>query len=833
VFAWNYVTGSGYEFNAVDYMGKNTSSAYTFYAAGWGNEYGVWRIEKLGAQTSMVKVYNLRDFLDFKIDPANPTIALAGNWNGQLYKFENFAAVPTVTAVKAFGAPVYNIIFDPRANGKVLIAAINGTYRSVDYGATWSLVDASSPYRTEAVVEIEQSPWNEDEYFIAAIRQEEADVTSGLYVYNFVQDTLVQLGLVGDDTVDLACDYDSNTTLVYVLTRQGKVFVYDGASFVQKTTVPGTTGLRKIDIVNAPCLSKMLYVCGDTAATKVYRSSDLGNTWQQYSTGLPGGVNKLVFSDDFSIAMSAGNYSGTGVYIDETCQSFYTATSTFTPTATATKTDTPTATKTSTPIMTQQPYSCSTWQPYMQAGVAINAAAYLGENNGKSVIYTSSWGSDYGVYRIEYDNSSKVMTKVYDLRDFTDFVSKPGDNNVMFAGNWNGKIYRFENVMSVPTVTVLKQFTSGYIIVSLETDREGSGKMISANYTGIYRSPDYGINWELVDSGNSLNLESCWQVKQSPWNSDVYYIVATKFDSSDPKGGIYRYTWSTDTLELLGLESEDTSEIAFDRLSTAEKIYVACRDGKFYEYSSGLFTRKTNTQAAGVSGRNGISTVLCSGSQLIYEWSPAGLVHISTDSGSSWVAANSGLTNGVIKMHFNEARNIAMAMQASSQGGVYINGICCIPEVTVTNTPTATNTVTRTYTPVLNATFTPTYTSTVIHTATIAPEFTATQTPYDPVPRPTVEEGDSVPCPNVGKDSVKIVFNVNKKAQCRVYIYDFSGKLVDDYDITVGDTPNEKLYQLKIDTSKYVSGVYYYVIQGKDMEGNKIDFKSKKFMIKK
>jgi hypothetical protein len=98
---------------------------------------------------------------------------------------------------------------------------------------------------------------------------------------------------------------------------------------------------------------------------------------------------------------------------------------------------------------------------------------------------------------------------------------------------------------------------------------------------------------------------------------------------------------------------------------------------------------------------------------------------------------------------------------------------------------------------------------------------------------PTVEEGDSEARPNIGKDEIKIVFNVNKKTECRIFIYDFKGKLVDNYEVTAGITPNEKLYKLKVDTSRYNPGVYYYVISGIDEDGKKTEFKSKKFMIKK
>jgi len=711
-------------------------------------------------------------------------------------------------------------------------------------------VDSSSPYRTESAWEIEQSPWNKDEYYIAAIKYDAADPRGGLYLYNFAEDKLTELGLANQDTADIACDFDNNTIQVYILTRPGEVFLFDGASFVQKTNVPGSLDLKKIDVIKPDCLSKMIYVSGGKTATKVYRSTDSGSTWQQYADGLPGGVNKIAYNSDFSKVISAGNSSGPGVYIDSPCQPLNTFTHTFTPsytptrtqTSTRTYTSTSTHTHTSTPTPTIMQYPCSGWQAYMQAGVEVGSVEYIGEKNGKSVIVTGSWGSDEGVSRVEYDQNGKTISQIYGLRDFTDFLVNPDDSNVVFAGNWDGKIYRFDNVMAVPTVTVLKTFGTQYIVVSLAIDEGGTGRMMSANYTGIYKSPDFGATWSLVDSGNSLNQEAAWQVEQSPWNHDVYYIVGTKFDGADPRGGIYRYTWSSDNLELIGLETEDTSSLAFDRLSASEKFFVACRDGKFFEYSGGVFTRKSDTQPAGTSATNGIKTALCSGTQYIFGWSAGAGVYVSSDNGNSWDQFNTGLTAGVVKMHLDEYRGMAMAMQNSS-GGVYVNGLCCFSVPTASYTMTATPVFTQmaTHTSVNTATHTQTYTpsntSTLSATPTltnaVVPISTYTSTPVEPMPRPTVDEGDSEPCPNVGKESVKIVFNINKKAECRVFIYDFSGKLVDDYDITIGDTPNEKLYQLKIDTSRYAPGVYYYAIQGKDKDGNKIEFKSKKFMIKR
>ncbi len=196
------------------------------------------------------------------------------------------------------------------------------------------------------------------------------------------------------------------------------------------------------------------------------------------------------------------------------------------------------------------------------------------------------------------------------------------------------------------------------------------------------------------------------------------------------------------------------------------------------------------------------------------------------------------VSDGQLTLETSASANVGFfcAIEVIKQPGI-------IPTPTATVTPTTTYTMTNTYTPTFTATYTPTPTDTLYlftHTVTFTPTFTFfnTNTPLPvftntPVPAPTIEEGNSEPVPNIGRDQIKIVFNVNKKTDCRVYIYDFTGKLVDDYSITAGQTTNDKLYKLKIDTSRYPSGVYYYVIEGIDEDGKKVEFKSQKFMIKK
>jgi hypothetical protein len=145
-----------------------------------------------------------------------------------------------------------------------------------------------------------------------------------------------------------------------------------------------------------------------------------------------------------------------------------------------------------------------------------------------------------------------------------------------------------------------------------------------------------------------------------------------------------------------------------------------------------------------------------------------------------------------------------------------------VPVQTITPIPTAT----RTRTPIIAETAT----VIAIPTNTITPQPVVVLPTPEPVP--TVKDGDSTCYPTTAKDNLKIVFNIVKKADVKIYIYDISGKLVKTTDIKTGDTPHDKLYKVMVDVRGFESGVYYYVIQGKTESGELINFKSKKFIVK-
>ncbi len=235
------------------------------------------------------------------------------------------------------------------------------------------------------------------------------------------------------------------------------------------------------------------------------------------------------------------------------------------------------------------------------------------------------------------------------------------------------------------------------------------------------------------------------------------------------------------------------------------------------------------TASAPFSGRYGLSAVSADGKIIIaVGGTNAGNARDvwSSPDGINWTLLNSnfGFEYGIT------------SVDAFYNGEFYIIGGGYKKEVWKTGCsvipPTATSTVTLTRTIAPTSTITPTRTITA--TITITPTPAPTDAPTaEPTPAVTVVDNDTSVYPSVGKDSVKIVFNTNKKADIKIYVYAIDGKLVDTVDYTTGWTPNDKLYQIRLDTSGYKPGTYFYTIQGRDDTGKIINFKSKKFIIKK
>ena len=178
------------------------------------------------------------------------------------------------------------------------------------------------------------------------------------------------------------------------------------------------------------------------------------------------------------------------------------------------------------------------------------------------------------------------------------------------------------------------------------------------------------------------------------------------------------------------------------------------------------------TASAPFAGRYGISVVSADGKIIAAVGGSNGGNYRdvwSSSDGINWMLLNS---------NFGFAYGITSAY-ALYNGEFYIIGGGYENEVWKTGClvmqPTATRTVTFTKTITPTSTITPTRTITV--TITITPTRTMTATPaptqaptLEPTPAVTVTDNDTEVYPSVGKDSVKIVFNTNKKADIKIYI---------------------------------------------------------------
>ena len=485
------------------------------------------------------------------------------------------------------------------------------------------------------------------------------------------------------------------------------------------------------------------------------------------------------------------------------------------------------------------PQKVFSWQEVFGLGTAFEAVDYCGTNgSGKGIVYAGSWASDLGVFRIEYDATTITVVPVLAQRDFTDFKPDPSDNNIVWGTNYTTYgLYKFTDALAVPTVTV--QYTFPYRAMNVAIDRTNSNNMVVAAFGGLYRSTNGGVNFTMVDPGNPLSDENCWVVNQSPWNADEYYVLFyNSTGSTTDSGGVYKYNFATDTYIEIGLDSEYTEAMTFEAGSPTEKYYVVCTDGKTFYYDGTTFVAKTDIPSGGLGGI--VNPACVTGTPLFVNGYGA-KVKRSDDGGATWNAYDTNLPCPIMDMTSDCDKGYLFVGGQAGCGGMFYTRICTILVDTPTEIPTFTAMPTDTPEPSPTATRTITYTQTftVSPTATITGTFTSTPTntpepsPTEPQPELTITGDDTGVYPNPAKDHVKIVFNTNKKIDIKIYIYAFNGQLVETVNYQTGYTSNDKLYQVRVDTSNYSPGMYFYVVQGRNEENNLINYKYKKFMIRR
>ncbi len=794
---WEKVCASS-PFDGKQIFGMSRVTDGKLYLCTWANTAGVFRIDLDGTlNPPYTALWAKKDFMDLKVSPFDPGILHGVNWDGLYYKMSGVtgtSATNTSAQLNSVVSAACSVEPDRADPLRILAGTYDGLYRSDDGGASFYQINA------QGFVQLEQSPWDANIFYAVCLNWNNGVSFGGVYKYEMSSNSLTAMGLAGIRTRSMAID-TNNPGCFYVLADNGQAYYYNGTSFITKGQYPGeasATSGRECALAYYGG-KEYLFACGEAA--KVYVSTDGASTWQRVSDGLTAGGLMLKYDSSTGYMYHGSNGAGLWrfnlAHLDSLTA---TSTRTFTPTFTVTATFTATPTATVTPVI-----SGNDWVYVAGSGMGSDAVDYCGYNSqGKGIAYMSSWAGSQGVFRIEYDETGASAVPVAAIKDFTDFKRDPEDNNTIWGTNYTDyKLYKFTNALAMPTVTVMYTFPDRPINVSI--DRNDSNKMVCATFGGLYRSTDRGQSWNMVNGGNAPANTSCWIVEQSPADGDTYFVLAVNMIA----GGAYKYNFSSDTYELLGLYGEDTKTIALDPAAPGN-FYVACRDGKVFYYNGSSFELRGNMMTGYVCG---IAAPQCMSGTLV-GWGRDEMVKISTDGGANWNSFSSGLPCGINDLTYDCDRGYLTAVGVVGTGGIYINRAYGFDFIMPTNTPVPTNT------PL------PVYTATATQGVEGTPEPTATFAV-------TVTDRDTEVYPSVGKDEVKIVFNINKKADIKIYVYAVDGRLVDTVDYKTGWTPNDKLYRIKLDTGKYPSGVYFYTIQGKDDTGKIINFKSKKFIIKR
>jgi len=237
---------------------------------------------------------------------------------------------------------VYSVSFDPVVDSVFYAGGKARFYKSVDSGQNWTETEIWGRPLDAAirVVDIEVDPGNTDRIFIAV----QADVLANGQIHrsldggaSFTSGTALSEPVL--DSNESGRDYPFN---VVIIDPADPNHVYAGGGALHGNQAPGDlwestlggdtgtwtmTGLQNV-VVNAllvdPADPTVLYAgAGHSSGTEVplYKSTDAGQSWSPFYTGMPGGTGELlnaVTDLGFSRASSDHVYAATwsrGVYV--------------------------------------------------------------------------------------------------------------------------------------------------------------------------------------------------------------------------------------------------------------------------------------------------------------------------------------------------------------------------------------------------------------------------------------------------------------------------------------------------------------------------------------
>ncbi|HUG81686.1 MAG TPA: hypothetical protein VML01_08480 [Bryobacterales bacterium] len=417
---------------------------------------------------------------------------------------------------------------------------------------------------------------------------------------------------------------------IYVGTSLGLAVTHD--SFTSFTAPDELLGSRITDIRIDPVNTDTVYVA--TRFGRVLRSTDRGATWEAINAGMP-------FSESFALAVDPhtpgtvyAGFNGGGVY--------------------------------------RSTDRGDNWQFSSDGifGTGIRALAIDPQDS--SNILAGAFGA--GMFRSQHggnlwEQAGEGLTAVQPQS----LAFSPQNPQIVYAGSVDpftqggGALFRSSNGgQSWETLA------SGVSFFSVEVDPLSANTFFVGTSAGVYRSTDGGMTFD--SQNEELQTWTITDLEMDPSNRNTLYAIGSQFDffSGATFFQFFKTTNSGDEWRPSGITVTALSEITIDP-TDPRRIYLGSTSGIFRN-EDGVENNGFEILTSGLPDNGVVSVpslaVDAQDNGTVYAATSAG-VYKSTDRGTSWTLADTGLETTLARIIRDDPMNAGVLYAGTLSGGVF------------------------------------------------------------------------------------------------------------------------------------------------------------------